>query len=196
MPPTIEGLICDKPGHLIRRLQQIAVALFMQQTKKFDITPVQYAALLAIDLNPGIDQTALVNIIAYDRSTIGDVVARLEAKKLIRRVSGNLDRRTKLLASTPRARKLIPDIEKAVMEAQEMVLAPLSPSDHFIRRDITAIGSWYYHFSEFGQMLELYRSGLRLTDLITHRYPFAQADAAYKMFTSGQSCKVLFDYRL
>jgi len=129
MPPTIEGLIYDKPGHLIRRLQQIAVALFMQQTKKFDITPVQYAALLAIDLHPGIDQTALVNIIAYDRSTIGDVVARLEAKKLIKRVSGNLDRRTKLLASTPRARKLIPDIEKAVMEAQEMVLAPLSPSD-------------------------------------------------------------------
>jgi threonine dehydrogenase-like Zn-dependent dehydrogenase len=77
----------------------------------------------------------------------------------------------------------------------EQGAVPLSPSDHFIRRDITAIGSWYYHFSEFGQMLELYRSGLRLTDLITHRYPFAQADAAYKMFTSGQSGKVLLDFR-
>ena len=33
MPPTIESLIYDKPGHLIRRLQQIAVALFMQQRR-------------------------------------------------------------------------------------------------------------------------------------------------------------------
>jgi hypothetical protein len=62
MPKSIDSLIYDKPGHLIRRLQQIAVALFMAETKKFDITPVQYAALLAIDLHPGIDQTALVNI--------------------------------------------------------------------------------------------------------------------------------------
>jgi DNA-binding MarR family transcriptional regulator len=80
-----DNLIYDKPGHLIRRLQQIAVAIFMNETKAFDITPVQYAALLAIDLYPGVDQTALVNIIAFDRSTIGDVVERLIAKGLARR---------------------------------------------------------------------------------------------------------------
>ena len=77
----------------------------------------------------------------------------------------------------------------------EQGAVPLSPSDHFIRRDITAIGSWYYHFSEFGQMLDLYRRGLRLTDLITHRFPITQAAAAYEMFTSGQSAKVLLDHR-
>ena len=48
-----DRLIYDKPGHLIRRLQQIAVAIFMDESKAFDITPVQYAALLAIDLHPG-----------------------------------------------------------------------------------------------------------------------------------------------
>ena len=54
---------------------------------------------------------------------------------------GNLDRRTKLLASTARARKLIPDIEKAVMEAQEMVLAPLSPGDqHPVHGNVETIG--------------------------------------------------------
>jgi hypothetical protein len=31
---------------------------------------------------------------------------------------------------------------------------PISPSDQFIRRDITAVGSWFYHFSEFPQMLK------------------------------------------
>ena len=51
--PDQDYLIYDQPGHLIRRLQQIAVALFMAETKEFDITPIQYAALLAVRLHPG-----------------------------------------------------------------------------------------------------------------------------------------------
>ncbi|MEZ4664875.1 MAG: zinc-binding dehydrogenase [Caldilineaceae bacterium] len=71
---------------------------------------------------------------------------------------------------------------------------PLSPSDQFIRRDITAVGSWYYHFSEIDQILALYRDGLRVTDLISHRYPFAEAAGAFARFSSGQSSKVLLEY--
>src|ERR1700733_9549250 len=89
----------DMPGHLIRRLHQISFALFVDQAKAlgnvaFDITPVQYAALAAIANHPGIDQTALSNVIAFDRTTIGDVVGRLEKKKLVKRKSGTVDRRT------------------------------------------------------------------------------------------------------
>jgi threonine dehydrogenase-like Zn-dependent dehydrogenase len=72
---------------------------------------------------------------------------------------------------------------------------PISPSDHFIRRDITAVGSWFYHFSEFDKMLELYRNGLRVKDLVSHRYPFLEAAAAFEMFSSARSAKVLLDYQ-
>ena len=70
----------------------------------------------------------------------------------------------------------------------------LSPSDQFIRRDITAIGSWFYHFSEIPYMLSLYSAGLPLEELITHRFPVAEAGAAYRQFASGQSGKVLLVY--
>ncbi|MCL5270994.1 MAG: zinc-binding dehydrogenase [bacterium] len=70
----------------------------------------------------------------------------------------------------------------------------LSPSDHFIRRDITAIGAWFYHFSEFGPMLELYRNGLRITDLITHHYPIGEAASAYETFSARRSAKTIIDY--
>jgi MarR family transcriptional regulator, lower aerobic nicotinate degradation pathway regulator len=118
----------DKPGHLIRRLQQIALALFLNETAAFGITPVQYSAMIAIGNHPGIDQTALCNIIAFDRSTIGDVVGRLEKKKLIRRLNGSLDRRTKSLTITPAGRRLLRDIEPAVQSTQRLILAPLKPS--------------------------------------------------------------------
>ena len=119
----------DKPGHLIRRLQQIALALFMDQTEAFGITPVQYSAIIAISNHPGIDQTALCHIIAFDRSTIGGVVVRLERKKLIRRVNGARDRRTKALYITPPGRRLLGRIEPAVQATQRLILAPLKPDD-------------------------------------------------------------------
>jgi DNA-binding MarR family transcriptional regulator len=117
----------EMPGHLIRRLHQISFALFVDQAKAFDITPVQYAAIAAINNHPGIDQTALSNIIAFDRTTIGDVVGRLEKKKLIKRKSGTADRRTKSLHITPAGERLIKQIEPAVASTQRQILQPLKP---------------------------------------------------------------------
>jgi MarR family transcriptional regulator, lower aerobic nicotinate degradation pathway regulator len=121
--------LIEMPGHLIRRLQQIASALFLEQAKAFDFTPVQYAALMAIDKHPGLDQTALCNEIALDRSTIGDVVGRLEKRGLIKRTSGAADRRTKSLHITATGSRMIRDIEPAVETTQRLILAPLKASE-------------------------------------------------------------------
>lgn len=124
--PNQDHLIYDQPGHLIRRLQQIAVALFMAETKEFDITPIQYAALLAVRLHPGLDQTALVNLIALDRSTVGDVVTRLDSKKLIRRATGPKDRRTKVMYITAAGRRLLHKLDVRTRSVERLILEPLS----------------------------------------------------------------------
>jgi len=118
--------IYSRPGHLIRRLQQIAVAVFMNETKRFDITPVQYSALLAVQISPGIDQKTLVNVIALDRSTVADVVGRLENKRWIKRV---VDRRSKRLTITAAGRNVLRSIDSAVDRVQELILDPLSRSE-------------------------------------------------------------------
>ncbi len=69
----------------------------------------------------------------------------------------------------------------------------LSPSEDFIRRDITATGSWFYHFSEYAPMLALFRAGLPVGFLITHRFPLEQAADAFAQM-EGKSGKVLLDY--
>jgi DNA-binding MarR family transcriptional regulator len=119
------GEIYDKPGHLIRRLQQIAVAIFVAETKSFDITPVQYASLLALQLHPGIDQTALMEVVAFDLSTIGEVVGRLESKGFVKRLISPKDRRARVLYITAAGRRLLAQIEPGVEAAQERMLAPL-----------------------------------------------------------------------
>jgi MarR family transcriptional regulator, lower aerobic nicotinate degradation pathway regulator len=114
-----------KPGHLIRRLQQIAVAIFMEETADFFITPVQYAALTAVREHPDVDVTRLSALIAFDRSTLGNVVERLEAKGWLVRCEGQSDRRIKLLRITAAGRKVLRTIEPAVQRAQQRMLAPI-----------------------------------------------------------------------
>jgi MarR family transcriptional regulator, lower aerobic nicotinate degradation pathway regulator len=118
-----------KPGYLFRRMQQIAVAIFMEECKAFDLTPVQYAALVAIHTYPGIDATRLSAVIAFDRSTLGSVIERLEAKDLIRRKPGSDDRRVKLLYLTKSGAALLGDIMASVDRAQARMLQPLKAAD-------------------------------------------------------------------
>ena len=117
------------PGYLFRRMQQIAVAIFMEECRSFDLTPVQYAALIAIHTHPGIDATRLSAVIAFDRSTLGSVIKRLETKKLIERKPSPDDKRVKLLFLTKPGAALLRDITSSVDRAQARMLQPLKPVD-------------------------------------------------------------------
>lgn len=119
----------DTPGHLIRRAQQIAVALFMEECAELDLTPVQYAALVAVREHPGIDATRLSSLIAFDRSTLGNVLERLETRKLVQRYASPDDKRVKLLRLSPAGVAMLARARVPVARAQQRVLAPLNPAD-------------------------------------------------------------------
>ena len=124
MPAHIE----DLPGFHIRRLQQIAVAVFLEETQASGITPVQYAALTAVGRQQGIDQRTLARTIGFDTSTIGSVIDRLEARALMARSNSPADRRVRLLHVTPQGRDLLLAAEPSVLAAQRRMLDPL-PDD-------------------------------------------------------------------
>ena len=121
--------VYTKPGYLFRRMQQIAVAIFVEECRAYDLTPVQYAALVAIRTHPGIDATRLSAVIAFDRSTLGSVIERLEAKLYIERTPTRADKRVKLLHLTKAGAALLRDIMPAVDRAQARMLQPLKPAD-------------------------------------------------------------------
>lgn len=125
---TIEGLD-DLPGHYIRRLQQIAVGIFLDETAEVNVTPVQFALLFAASKEAGLDQRTLAGRIGLDTSTIGAVVDRLEGRDLIERRVSPDDKRVRLLSVTPAGRKLLQGVMPAMLRAQERMLAPLQKAD-------------------------------------------------------------------
>lgn len=123
--------IGDMPGHLARRFQQIAVALFHAEVGAAgsDLTPVQFAALTTILAHPGIDQATLAGLIAYDRTTITGVVDRLAQKGFITRAVSGADRRARVLAITDAGRAMLAHVRPAVLEAQKLMLSGLEPAE-------------------------------------------------------------------
>ncbi len=117
------------PGHYIRRLQQIAVAIFLEEAEPHGITPVQFAALQTVGAQPGLDQRTLARTIGFDTSTIGGVVDRLEKRGLMLRHVGVEDRRLRLLTLTDEGQALLAQVMPAVLNTQERILAPLPAED-------------------------------------------------------------------
>lgn len=117
------------PGHLIRRAQQIAVAIFAEQLASVDITPVQFAIMNALLGSPGIDQVSLAKRVAFDPATSGSVIGRLEAKGWVVREADPADRRRKLLVVTAQGVQALSGIQADVATVQAMILSPLSPQE-------------------------------------------------------------------
>ncbi|RXH10362.1 MarR family winged helix-turn-helix transcriptional regulator [Bradyrhizobium guangzhouense] len=128
-PPITMDAVYAAPGYLFRRMQQIAVSIFMEECKAFDLTPVQYAALIAIHTHPGIDATRLSAVIAFDRSTLGSVIERLQAKDFVERKPAPEDKRIKLLYLTKPGATILREITPAVERAQARMLEPLKPTE-------------------------------------------------------------------
>ncbi len=127
-PPFLEALYA-MPGHLIRRSQQLAVALFAEEVGPFELTPVQFAVLLAVVEQPGIDAARISSQVAFDRSTLADVLDRLSKRGLIDRHASRVDRRAKMLIATPEGIALFRRAVPAVRRVQERILAPLPEID-------------------------------------------------------------------
>lgn len=113
------------PGHLIRRAHQVAVAIFMEETAGFDVTPVQFAILNALIDDPGEDQVTLAGEVAFDAATFGSVIGRLEAKGWVRREPDATDRRRKLLWITPQGQQAAAQMRRAVSTVQGRIVASL-----------------------------------------------------------------------
>ena len=126
--------IDSMPGHLIRRVNQVSVSLFHNECAKagHDLTPVQYAALKAVQKYPGIDQASLAGAIAYDRTTLGGVVARLEEKGLIIRAASAQDRRVRRLSLTPAGEALIGELDPLVGRIQGAMLDVLDEAERVV----------------------------------------------------------------
>lgn len=129
------------PGNAIRRLQQIAVAIFLQEAEPQGVTPVQFAVLQALANTPNVDQRTLARSIGLDTSTIASVMDRLEARGFVQRDRDPGDARVRLLSLTPAGHAVLSEVVPAMHRAQLRMLEPLDEAERaeFMRMLLTLV---------------------------------------------------------
>lgn len=118
--------IWQRPGFLIRRLNQIHHAIF-NDALSGKITPLQYGLLTVLNTQEGLDQTALTVELGADRTTLAATIELLEKRALLTRDTHYSDKRRKVVNITLKGKRLLEKTRQQMHEAQLRLLAPLPP---------------------------------------------------------------------
>lgn len=111
-------------GHLIRRAQQVHAALWASDVSE-RISSVQYSALAVLERMPGASQKELGDEASLDRSTVAELVRRMERLGLVERLRDDDDRRRNVVALTDQGRAELATLRPAVTALQERLLEHL-----------------------------------------------------------------------
>ncbi|WP_433479221.1 MarR family winged helix-turn-helix transcriptional regulator [Spirillospora sp. CA-142024] len=131
------------PGYVARRLYQSYVALWTRAVDPV-LTGPQFAVLTAVNAYPGVDQGSLGATVALDRSTMADIVRRMEDNGLIVRHTATHDGRRKLLYLTDEGERRLKEAERRTRSLDEDLMRGYSAAERerWLREMTALAGHW------------------------------------------------------
>ena len=109
------------PGFVARRLYQACIAVWVRMVDS-TLTGPQFAVLTAVNNYPGADQGSLASSVAFDRSTMADIVRRLEKNGLVLSHTAMHDGRRKLLYLTEEGARRLEEATRRARQLDERLL--------------------------------------------------------------------------
>ncbi len=103
--------------------------MFLQALSEENVTPIQYGLLSILLDRPGLDQLSVAKELGIDRANVGDVLQRLEQRKLLTRVVDPSDKRRKICLPTRDGIAFVHKYHENMQQAQQRLLEPLSADE-------------------------------------------------------------------
>jgi DNA-binding MarR family transcriptional regulator len=119
------GRLERSPIHLLHRAGQCASDVFQGEMGEGDLTPLQYAVLVAVSQNEGMSQTHLVEKTGVDRSTLADIVRRMLKKGLLQRRRTKDDARAYAVKLTEEGWRVLKAADPLARRVDDKILAAL-----------------------------------------------------------------------
>lgn len=116
-------------GFLVRLLDTRFNFLYEQLTTQSEITPRQFGVLLTLYQRGTLTLTELAGHIRVDRSTLGEMISRMEERSLITKRINENDRRSAEVSLAPFGKHALLELVSGVSQLQTVLLAPLAPED-------------------------------------------------------------------
>jgi DNA-binding MarR family transcriptional regulator len=112
---------------LLKRAAQYSADLFAEQLGKTGMTQRQFTLMETVLENEGASQTELVRITGIDRSTLADLVNRLETQGYVRRERSSTDARVNFVFLTELGRNSVTAARPVAMLVDQALVDALPP---------------------------------------------------------------------
>lgn len=119
------GRLQRSPTHLLHRAGQCAGEVFHAEIHDGDLTPRQLAVLVTVAQTDGLSQTGIVERTGIDRSTLADLVKRLQKKGLLQRRRTREDARAYAVRLTDEGRRMLRSAEPLAKRVDQRILDAL-----------------------------------------------------------------------
>ena len=126
---TAMGLLPELLGYHLRCAHVAVFQHFNATLGVHDISAPQFGTLLLIEANPGVSQSSVAEALRFDRSTLVQIIDRLEARGLVRRAASAQDRRTHALRLTEGGTALLAELKALAHEHERVVAEGLSEDE-------------------------------------------------------------------
>ena len=123
------GMLPDLVGFNLRCAQLAVFQHFGRTVGRSGITPPQFGTLLLIEANPDVSQSAIAEALRFDRSTLVQIVDRLEERGLVNRRVSAQDRRSYALQLTPEGAKTLARLKKAAVDHEANAASALDDGE-------------------------------------------------------------------
>jgi len=120
-----EFRLSESPSHLLRRAEQFAAEIFLKAGLTDGVTLRQTVLLAAIAEKEGASQSDLVRATGVDRSTLAEMMARMERKGLIARHAAADDGRAKSVKLTADGRARLDAALPAMRQVDDALIRAL-----------------------------------------------------------------------
>jgi DNA-binding MarR family transcriptional regulator len=114
------------PVHLLHRAAQCAEMIYHAEVHLSGLTSRQLAVLMTVAQDEGLSQTAVVDRTGIDRTTVGEMLRRLQRKGLLQRRRTREDARAYAVKLTDEGRRVLHTAEPLAETVDERILEPLS----------------------------------------------------------------------
>ena len=116
-------------GYHLRCAQVTVFQHYSTTMGKLGISAPQFGTLLLIEGNPGVSQSAVAEALRFDRSTLVQIIDRLESRDLVVREVSAQDRRSHALRLTIEGAKLLAELKEIALQHEEDIAHRLSAEE-------------------------------------------------------------------
>jgi DNA-binding MarR family transcriptional regulator len=123
------GLMPDLVGYHLRCAHVAVFQHFNATLGVHDISAPQFGTLLLIEANPGVSQSSVAEALRFDRSTLVQIIDRLEGRDLVTREASAQDRRSHALYLTEAGKALLEQLKALSWEHEQAIAANLTDEE-------------------------------------------------------------------